>query len=259
MIGLFDSGVGGLAIARAVRQRMPRLDMAYVSDAAWFPYGEKAPHALADRTAEIVRFLVRQGARLVVVACNSASGAAIVELRRRFDIPFVGVEPAVKVAADSDHIRRVGVLCTEVTAGGDRYRGLVERVAGGAEVVTAPSRVLAPLVEAGRQAAPEARALVAREIRPLLDAGVQAIALGCTHYAFLQPLVEELSGLPVLEPSAAVARQVERVLRQLAPEALAGSGRSLLYTSGSLAALDRFVEQQGLQGAAARPMTLGDD
>lgn len=249
MIGMFDSGVGGLSVARSLRALMPTVDLAYLADSAWFPYGEKSPEALVERTSGVVRFLLEQGARLIVVACNSASGAAIVELRRRFALPFVGVEPAVKVAADAG-ARRVGVLCTGVTAGAGRYHALVERVAGGMEVITAPSAELAGLVERGEQDSAAGRALVASELAPLLEAKVDALALGCTHYAFLGPLVTELSGLPVLEPSAAVARQAKRLYEALQPPARPGSGHSLLFTTGDVHALGAFVERHGIHATA---------
>jgi glutamate racemase len=236
---MFDSGVGGLSVARAVRRRVPWADVHYLSDSAWFPYGAKEPAALAERTEAITRFLLAQGARIVVVACNSASGAAIRHLRARFELPFVGVEPAVKVAADSGKAR-VGVLCTAVTAQAARYQQLVER---------------------GEAKGPGARAVVARELAPLLDARVEAVVLGCTHYAFLAELVEELAGVPVLEPSDAVARQAERVyLAELArrsetPER-SREGSLRVFTTGDVLALSAFLREYALDSSEPRQIEL---
>ena len=255
MIGLFDSGVGGLCILRAVQRHIPEADLVYVADSAWFPYGSKQPAEIQARTETITRFLIDQGARLVVVACNSASGAAIVRLRERFDIPFVGVEPAVKVAVDKGGMSRIGVLCTEATADAVRYQHLLDRVTKGMEVITISSSGLASLVERGEDLQPSASAVVAAELHPLMKAGVDAVVLGCTHYAFLKGLMEELSGLPVLEPSGAVARQVAR--RYPSSAGTSARGRLLVYTTGLLRDLRAFVEGHGMEGLQLRKLDLG--
>lgn len=258
---MFDSGVGGLSIARAVRELMPKVPITYVSDSAWFPYGMRSRGQIAERSETIARYLIERGARVIVVACNTASNAAIVRLRKRFDLPFVGIEPAVKVASDSGTYRRVGVLCTIVTAGGPRYQHLLNRVAQGLEVFTVASRHLAGLVEQGGDARPEAGALVAQEIKPLLDAQVEVIVLGCTHYAFLADLIQRQAGVPVLEPSMAVARQVQRVYPTNDREPIVGSSLTIqsldLHTTGPMEPLREFVERHRLGPATVTAVELG--
>lgn len=256
---MFDSGVGGLSVLLAVRRLMPGAGITYVADSAWFPYGDREPGALAERTASITRFLLGRGARTVVVACNTASGAAIAHLRQSFTVPFVGVEPAVKVAADSDTMGRIGVLCTPLTARAERYHSLVERVARGKEVITAASDSLAGLVERGEHLRPGFEEVVARELQPLLAARVEAVVLGCTHYAFLADTVRRLTGLPVLEPSAAVARQVQRIHQATPGLRAAGEPpRSALFTTGSVDDLVRFCSyHEGLADLPVEQLELG--
>ncbi|MBM4320112.1 MAG: glutamate racemase [Deltaproteobacteria bacterium] len=257
MIGMFDSGVGGLSVLLAVRRLLPGAALVYVADSAWFPYGSREPPALAERTAAITRFLLGEGARLVVVACNSASGTAITHLRATFPIPFVGVEPAVKVAVDSGTMGRIGVLCTPMTARAERYHDLVARVARSREkeVVTVASEVLAGVVERGEHLLPGIAEVVERELQPLLQAQIDAVVLGCTHYAFLAGLVRQLSGLPVLEPSFAVARQVQRLYGLAAPS---DEGASVIYTTGDVGRLAAFCrEHEGLADLPVRRLELG--
>jgi len=257
VIGLFDSGVGGLSILLAIREQLPGTSLVYVADSAWFPYGQRRPAEIRERARQITRFLTHAGARLIVVACNSASNAAIVSLRAEFPLPFVGVEPAVKVAAERGPAGRIGVLCTAVTAQGERYQTLVERVAGDQEVVTVASARLAALVERGEEDGPAARRIIAEEVQPLLEAEVGTIVLGCTHYPFLAGTIRQLTGLPVLEPSAAVARQAARLWReQVPPGDEPHPGRIALYATGDPDALRRFCQRHGIPGEV-RPLDLG--
>ncbi len=252
---MFDSGVGGLSVARAVRGLMPTIPLVYVGDSAWFPYGSRRPEELEARTKAITRFLLDKGAEVVVVACNTASGAAIEALRATFDVPFVGVEPAVKVAADAGRYSRVGVLCTETTAAGPRYQRLVERFSDGLEIVTSPSRILAGMVERGEDLDHGSDPLLMDELADLSRSGVQAVVLGCTHYAFLRDRISDLTGLDVLEPSDAVARQVRRVYPGDVPAV--GSVEVMeVFTTGDVAEMERFIEMRDLGPARVQHLTL---
>jgi glutamate racemase len=215
-IGIFDSGVGGLSVLQALQALLPHEDCIYLADQAHFPYGPRSADDVRALTAGAVRLLQAEGAKLVVIACNTASSAALQALRRELELPIVGIEPAVKPACALSRTGRVGVLATNGTAQGQALRALILRVAGTTQVVTSPAADLVDLVERGALDGPATEAAVAAALAPLVAAGVDVVALGCTHYAFLRPLVERQLGpdVTVLEPSDAVARQVVRVLEQ---------------------------------------------
>ncbi|MCL6635328.1 MAG: glutamate racemase [Peptococcaceae bacterium] len=235
-IGLFDSGVGGLSIMREVRRLLPAEDLLYFADSAHCPYGLKPPAAIRARALVICDFLLSRGVKVMVIASNTTSVAALDAVRERAGVPVVGVEPAVKPAVSVTRNGRVGVLATGVTLAGERFNSLVERFGDGVEVYTQPCPGLVELVESGRWERPGAEALLARYLDPLLARGVDTVILGCTHYPFLRPLVEKLAGdgVTVIDTGEAVARQVVRVLEGnglLA--AKTGRGRERFFTSGS--------------------------
>lgn len=238
-IGIFDSGVGGLAVLAEMAALLPGEDYLYYADSAHFPYGDRPAAEVRARAEAVTRDLLALGAKIIVAACNTATSAAIAHLRATFDVPFIGMEPALKPAAERTLTGKVALLVTSATAQGEKLAALIDR--HGAEVsvrvVAAPG--LAERVEAGDLAGERTRALVRGYVAPAVAAGVDAIALGCTHYAFLRPAIEAEAGagIAVLEPSAAVARQAARVLeeRGLRNPRTAG-GRVRYLTSGDEAA-----------------------
>lgn len=214
-IGIFDSGVGGLSVAREIRTLLPGEDLLYFADSRYCQYGEKTPDFIRERSFAITRFFLARGCKMIVVACNTASEAALSALRDAFPaVPFVGVEPAVKQAALYTKKQRVGVLATALTLAGNRFSALVEKFASGLTVVTQPSPGLVEAVEEGRLEAEETEALLKAYLQPLLAHDVDVIVLGCTHYPFLRPLVEKIAGpgIMILDTGKPVARQVVRVL-----------------------------------------------
>ncbi|HLZ69984.1 MAG TPA: glutamate racemase [Dehalococcoidia bacterium] len=221
-IGVFDSGVGGLAVLWALRALLPREDLRYFADQANFPYGPRPADEVRELALAAGERLVAEGAKLLVVACNTASSAALPALRMRLPVPVVGIEPAIKPACAASRNGRVGVLATDGTVQGEALAALVGRVAGCVEVICVPAPGLVELVERGELDSAAARTRVLAAVRPLREAGVDVVALGCTHFAFLRPLVRECLGpdVRVLEPALAVARQAARVLceRELASD-----------------------------------------
>lgn len=215
-IGVFDSGVGGLSVLREIRHLLPGEDLLYFADSAHCPYGPRPPAEITHLSHHVVAFLIDQGAKLIVVACNTASTAALASLREGFAVPFVGMVPAVKPAATQTRSGKIGVLATEGTVAGGLYHDVVERFADGIEVHTRVGHGLVELVEAGNVDSPHADAVVAEYVRPLVEAGVDTLVLGCTHYPFLIPSIQRVSGgqLTIVEPSAAVAAQTRRVLAE---------------------------------------------
>ncbi len=217
MIGIFDSGAGGLAILREINRLLPNAHTTYLADTAAFPYGGKSPEFVIERCTKITQLLIERGANVIVVACNTATVVAIEHLRAQFaKFPFVGVEPAVKVAAANGSPGPIAVLMTANTAAGKKYAALVERVAGGRAVRPVVIEMLAAVVEDGSYLRPEVAAEIRRRVKAELGdlpPGSQLV-LGCTHYIFLKDLLQEAlgAGVEILEPSAAVAKQVRRVL-----------------------------------------------
>jgi len=220
-IGLFDSGVGGLSVWREVARRLPHEATLYVADSLHCPYGSRPPDEIRAFSQGIARFLIERGAKLIVVACNTASAAALEALRGEFEVPIVGMEPAVKPAAGQTRTGHVGVLATAGTVAGDLFRNTSARHAAGITVHVQVGEGLVERVEAGQANTPETESLLRTYLQPMLDAGVDQIALGCTHYPFLLPAIRRIvpTSVAVIDPAAAVAQQVERVMVQAGIEA----------------------------------------
>lgn len=247
-IGLFDSGVGGLSVLAAVRAALPQATLHYVADSAWAPYGELDTPAIRARAMRIAQHLADAGAQAIVVACNTATAAAVTELRERLaPRPVVGVEPGLRPALAQTRNGRVGVLATRSTLASERFRALLEREAGGRIVRLQACVGLADAIEAGALDDPALQALIESHVRPLREAGVDTVALGCTHYPFVRDAIEQAfgPGVAVIDTSAAVAAQVARVAATL-PElgsAAGPAGDVLLQTTGDAARLARFAAQ----------------
>ncbi len=215
-IGLFDSGVGGLSVWRAVVERLPNEATIYFADSAHCPYGPRPTEEVKALSTVITRFLLSQECKLIVVACNTASAAALDFLRAEFDVPIVGMEPAIKPAAEQTQTGHVGVLATAGTLQGNLFQNTSRHYGNGVQVHEQVGEGLVEQVEAGRLDSPETEALLRQYLNPMLAAGVDRIALGCTHYPLLIPLIEQIVAgrAVVIDPAHAVARQVARVLEK---------------------------------------------
>lgn len=239
-LGVMDSGVGGLSILRELRAQLPHENVIYVADQDHVPYGPRSIEQVRAFTFEIVRFLLTRRVKLVVIACNTASAAALYALRAAFpDLPFVGMEPAVKPAARATRSGVIGVIATEATFQGELYASVVGRFAQGVRVETLACPEFVTLVERGETDTPAARAAVHSRLVPLLATGIDQLVLGCTHFPFLTGAIRDEIGpaVTLVDPSSAVARQVGRVLVQRAalnPQLAAG--QTTYYTSGDPAA-----------------------
>jgi len=234
-VGVFDSGIGGLSVLSAMRELLPAQPVIYFGDQAHVPYGPRPMAEVRDFSEEITRFLLDQGAQLIVVACNTASAAALRYLRNQFpDVPFVGMEPAVKPAAEQTRSGVVGVLATPATFQGELYASVVERFAKGVEVLQDTCSGLVAQIEAGNLYGAATRLILERALKPMLARGVDTVVLGCTHYPFVIPLIEEIAGpsVRVINPAPAVARQVRRLLEERDWLASQGEGVTRFFTSG---------------------------
>jgi glutamate racemase len=216
-IGVFDSGVGGLSVLRTIRKEMPGVPVIYAADQAHVPYGSRSLKEVRQFSEEMVRFLLNHGARLIVVACNTASAAALHHLRNVLpDVPFVGMEPAVKPAAESTHSQVVGVLATPATFQGELYASVVDRFAREVRILQNTCPGLVEQIEAGKLDDPATLKILHKALDPMIVAGVDTIVLGCTHYPFVIPQIQQIVGpqVQVIDPAPAVARQTRRLLAQ---------------------------------------------
>jgi glutamate racemase len=214
-IGIFDSGIGGLTVLRAIHQLMPDEPLLYLADQAHVPYGPRRLEEVRHFSEVITRYLLDQGARLIVVACNTASAAALKYLRSIFpDVPFVGMEPAVKPAAEHTRSGLVGVLATPATFQGELYASVVERFGQGVKLFQHTCPGLVAQIESGALESSETRRILEEALRPMLEQGIDTVVLGCTHYPFVIPLIQQIAGqgVRVIDPAPAVARQVQRLL-----------------------------------------------
>jgi len=252
-VGVFDSGVGGLSVMRALIARLPSQDFIYVADSANCPYGTRETGDILAFSKGISRYLISRGARLIVVACNTASAVALADLRRSFpQTAFVGIVPAVKPAAQQTRTGVVGVLATPTTLNGQLYKDVVDHYALGVRVVSQPCRGLVEQVEAGDLDSPVTLRLLRECIEPLVAAGADTLVLGCTHYPFLIPALRLVIGkdMLLLEPSEAIARQTEVLLLRagLLPTD-SGLGRTQFCTTGDpthfAAVLRRLLSYKG--------------
>ncbi|MXZ62071.1 MAG: glutamate racemase [Chloroflexi bacterium] len=213
-VGVLDSGVGGLSVVAAMQRAMPALPVRYIADTARFPYGDRTPDEVAERTLALGARLIDEGCVLLVVACNTASSAALELLRERFDVPIVGMEPPVKPATERTRSGHVAVLATAGTTEGERLARLYESFAGDREVLTVPMPGLADLVEAGEIAGPRVEAILEASATELRAHEVDEVALGCTHYAFLRDALSAMLGpdVEIIDTAEPVARRVRQQL-----------------------------------------------
>jgi glutamate racemase len=243
-IGIFDSGVGGLSVLKTVRQVLPDRDLIYIADQAHVPYGERSAEEIRAFSLAMTSYLQAQGAELIIVACNTASAAALDLLRHKHpEMTFVGTEPALKPAAGLTKSGVVGVLATPATFRTDRYASVVTRFASDVTVLTDTCRGLVRQIEAGQLRAQATRAILQRALEPMLAQRADAVVLGCTHYPFVLPLIRELTGpdIRIIDPAPAIARQAARLASTLEPGA--GPGQVRLFTTGLPAQFQTLLPQ----------------
>ena len=239
---MFDSGVGGLSVLRHFWSKAPQENLIYIADQAHVPYGSRSLTEIKQFSEGITRFLVDQGAKIIVVACNTATAAALRHLREAYPaILFVGMEPAVKPAALTTRSGRVGVLATANTFASPRYAKLMSRFAQDVEVIEDPCLGLVPLIEAGQIDGREAEQLLRQVLIPMLDQGIDTLVLGCTHYPFVRPLIEQIirdeaaeQDVTLIDPAPAVVRQTMTLLKErqlIAP--LDQQGITRLFTTAN--------------------------
>lgn len=256
-IGVFDSGVGGLSVLRDIRRELDGEDLIYVADSVHAPYGDKSTEFIEARSIAIVEFLLKRQAKAIVVACNTATGAAVAELRTRYSLPIVAMEPAVKPAVEKTRSGVVGVMATRKTVSSNNFLSLLERFGVDVEILVQPCPGLVERVESGDLSGAKTRTLVAHYLFPLLERGADTIVLGCTHYPFLAPVIQDIAGegIAILDPGEAIARELRRRLAQgglLAEGATAGSEE--FWTSDSPNNAKSLISQLWNAGVEVRTL-----
>jgi glutamate racemase len=235
-IGVFDSGVGGISVLRAIREQMPEESVIYFADQGHVPYGSRSIEQIQKFSEAITHFLLEQDAKVIVVACNTASAAALKYLREQFrDVQFVGMEPAVKPAAEFTRTGKVGVLATPATFQGALYASVVERFANGVELFQNTCSGLVQQIEQGNLDNQETRRILEDALLPMLEKNIDTVVLGCTHYPFVIPLIQQVvgEGVRVIDPAPAVAKQTRRLREAGGMRSTFGSrGDVKFYTSG---------------------------
>ena len=251
-IGIFDSGVGGLSVLRAIRAQMPAENILYFGDQGHIPYGPRPMEQIRDFSEAITNFLLERDSKIIVVACNTASAAALAYLREKFaDVQFVGMEPAVKPAAERTQTGRVGVLATPATFQGALYASVVERFANGVGLYQNTCNGLVQQIEQGNLNGAETRQILEDALYPMLEQNIDTVVLGCTHYPFVIPLIEQIVGenVRVIDPAPSVAKQAQRLLEAgWVLNESESQGMVKLFTSG-----DANVLKSQL------PLLLGED
>lgn len=243
-IGIFDSGVGGTSIWKEIRKLMPHEDTIFLADSKNAPYGEKPRETIQALSVKNTERLLQEGCKLIVVACNTATTNAIQYLRAHYDVPFIGIEPAIKPAALRSSAKTIGILATKGTLASSLFNSTAEIHASGIRIIEQEGTGLVPLIEQGKVMHTETKALLERLVRPMVEQGIDHLVLGCTHYPYLIPLLREL--LPeqviIIDSGEAVARQTKAILRQndmTGPTETLGIHR--FYTNADRTILDTFL------------------
>ncbi|MCF8011830.1 MAG: glutamate racemase [Clostridiales bacterium] len=245
-IGIFDSGVGGLSVMQIIRCKLSPENIIYFADSAYCPYGERPPEKVRQRAIHLCNFLIKQGAKIVVVACNTASSAVLNELREIYKIPIIGMEPALKPAAAITCNGKIGILATGLTINGERFNSLVQRFGKDINVVTQPCPGLVELIENGETNSTKVRSMLETYLQPLIKEEVDTLVLGCTHYPFLRSLIQSIldPGIKIIDTGEPVAKRVSQILNENslnAPEKKA-PGNIKIYTTGKPEKVEKVVK-----------------
>lgn len=255
-IGIFDSGIGGLTVTAAIRQALPTERLLYFGDGAHVPYGPRPVAEIRAFSRGITRAMIASDCKLIVIACNTASGAALKTLREEFpDMEFVGMEPAVKPAVEHTRTKVVGVIATTYTIQGEIFNAVVERFAQDVEVIKQDCPGLVKQIEAGAFDTPETVAMLHGWLDPMVARGIDALVLGCTHYPIIREVIQDVVGpeVRVIEPSMAIARRTEHMLAQRNAQAPpTATGRLDCFTSGGTAVFRTMLDRIGIAADSVR-------
>lgn len=244
-IGVFDSGVGGTSIWKEISNLLPFEDTIYLADSKNAPYGEKSEERILQLSIKNTELLLSKGCKLIVVACNTATTNAIAYLRKNYEVPFIGIEPAIKPAALQSQSKKVGVLATKGTLSSNLFHSTSENHANGIQVLEQEGTGLVPLIEQGEIDSEETRELLFKYLKPMLDEGIDHLVLGCTHYPYLIPVLNEIlpENVKIIDSGEAVAKQTKVILEQHNLSSPSKEkGKHQFYTNADVAILESFLK-----------------
>jgi glutamate racemase len=257
-IGVFDSGIGGLSILRSMRQLLPHEHLLYVADSAHAPYGPKGDAFIQQRSLRLMDYFQAQGVKAVVVACNTATAAAIVLLRERYPLPIIGVEPAIKPAAERSQTGVVGVLATSGTITSDKFLNLQNRFSDRVQILTRAGTGLVELIEQPQGDDAALLSLLQQYIGPMLAKQMDTLVLGCTHYSLIRQQIELVAGntVTIVDAGTAVAKELQRRLRENNQQNLVEDGGSVRFvSSGDLAIQALLLQKLWSEAASVTALT----
>ena len=248
-IGIFDSGVGGTSIWKEIRRKLPFEDTVYLADSENAPYGTKSAEEILGLSVKNTELLLSKNCKLIVVACNTATTNAISYLRKNFAVPFIGIEPAIKPAALHTKTKKVGVLATKGTLASSLFYNTSKLYAEGITVLEQEGKGLVELIEAGKEDSDETKALLKKYLEPMLDAQIDCLVLGCTHYPYLIPTLQTMlpENIQIIDSGEAVARQTHAILEKesLLEAPSTDQGKSIFYSNSDTQILRDFVNSKG--------------
>lgn len=244
-IGIFDSGVGGTSIWKEIQKLMPHENTIFLADSANAPYGEKSQEDILALSIKNTELLVHKNCKMIVVACNTATTNAIAYLRQHYDIPFIGIEPAIKPAALQSKSKKIGVLATKGTLSSSLFNSTSENHTSGIEILEQEGTGLVPLIEAGKIQSETTKKLLQKYLKPMLEEGIDHLVLGCTHYPYLIPTLMEIlpENVKIIDSGEAVAKQTEAILdKHDLNNSLQESGRHQFFTNSNVIVLEVFLK-----------------
>lgn len=244
-IGIFDSGVGGTSIWKEIQQLMPHESTIYLADSVNAPYGQKSENQIIQLSIKNTEFLLKRNCKLIVVACNTATTNAINHLRENYDIPFIGIEPAIKPAALNSKSKKVGILATKGTLSSSLFHSTAENYANGIQIIEQEGTGLVSLIEQGNIKTKETKALLKKHLKPMLEEDIDYLVLGCTHYPYLIPVLKEIlpEHIKIIDSGEAVARQTKAVVEEFGLKNTSdNNGKHQFYTNAEVSILKSFLK-----------------
>ncbi|WP_264519731.1 glutamate racemase [Flavobacterium sp. N1994] len=245
-IGLFDSGIGGTSIWKEIHDLLPYEDTIYLADSKNAPYGQKSKEEIIQLSIKNTEFLLNQNCKIIVVACNTATTNAIKELRAKYDIPFIGIEPAIKPAALNSQNHVIGILATQGTLNSELFHKTAEKFQD-TKIIEQIGHGLVPLIENGDINSPEMDSLLHRYLKPMIDANIDYLVLGCSHYPYLVPQIKKIlpRSIGIIDSGEAVARQTKNVLNEkVGFNTQTEKGRNIFYTNGNPLVLSTILNDK---------------
>lgn len=244
-IGIFDSGIGGTSIWRAIHQLLPNEETIYLADSKNAPYGQKSKEEIIALSIKNTEFLLKMNCKLIVVACNTATTNAIRELRTKYTVPFIGIEPAIKPAATNSKTQTIGILATKGTLNSELFNKTTEMYQD-TKIIEQVGYGLVQLIENGEINSPEMKKLLENYLKPMIEANIDYLVLGCSHYPYLIPQIKKIlpAHIHIIDSGEAVARQTQNILREKIGFSSAKNSNPIFYSNSNPKVLSEILENK---------------